>query len=100
MGTDTAALRAKLLRLMRGQEAAQAFRNGSRFAGSCPAKRRWRQEGVCPTLIHAQDGGRSGQIPEYGRMTGSRGRWRSCAALDPASAARNAHPTVIEDLDI
>ena len=57
-----------------------------------PAKRRWRQE--CPTLIHAQDGGRSGQIPEYGRLTGSRGRWRSCAALDPASAARNAHPTV------
>ena len=31
MGTDTAALRAKLLQLMRGQEAVQAFRNGLRF---------------------------------------------------------------------
>jgi hypothetical protein len=31
MGTDTTALRAKLLQLMRGQEAVQAFRNGLRF---------------------------------------------------------------------
>ena len=31
MGTDTAALSAKLLQLMRRQEAVQAFRNGSRF---------------------------------------------------------------------
>ena len=55
---------------------------------------KYKQEGVCPAPIHAQDGGPSGRIPEYGRMTGSRGRWRGCAAPDPASAARNVHPTV------
>ncbi len=33
MGADAAALRAKLLQLMRGQEAIHTFRNGLRFGG-------------------------------------------------------------------